>query len=262
MSIVALVARGPLRLGAKGPAVAELQEALRRFGAELVADSEFGRITRLAVERFQASHRIAADGEVGPITAGYLDAIRDDPPAVDPLPSALNLVPWLSYMRALTGTKEIPGARSNPLILSWVKSLGARYPRLRPNIDWYRDDDTPWCGLAIAEVVGECDPGFEPPAAPLGAINWAPWGVQLEGPALGAVMVFRRPGGNHVALYEGEDATHFHIRGGNQSNMINVTRKAKNQLVRGGIRWPKGYPLPEIKAVKKAAAGAVSINEA
>lgn len=128
MSIVALVARGPLRVGARGAAVTAVQEALRRFGAELVVDGDFGRITRLAVERFQASHRIAADGEVGPITAGYLDAIKAPAaPTAEPLPSTLNLVPWLSYMRALNGTKEIPGARSNPLILSWVKSLGARY---------------------------------------------------------------------------------------------------------------------------------------
>lgn len=262
MTIVALVTRGPLRIGMKGAAIAELQEALLRSGAELVVDSDFGRMTRLAVERFQAANRIAADGEVGPITAGYLDAIKAGVRTIEPLPSSLNLMPWLSYMRALTGTKEIPGARSNPLILSWVKSLGARYPRLRPNIDWYVNDDTPWCGLAIAEVVGECDPGFEPPEAPLGAINWASWGVELPAPALGAIMVFSRPGGNHVALYEGEDASTYHIRGGNQSNTINVTRIAKNRLRKGGIRWPRGYPLPEIKSVKKAATGAVSKNEA
>lgn len=75
-------------------------------------------------------------------------------------------------------------------------------------------------------------------------------------------MVFSRPGGNHIALYEGEAATHYHIRGGNQSNMINVARFAKNRLRRGGIRWPRGYPLPEIRAVRKPAAGAVSRNEA
>lgn len=262
MTIVALVARAPLRLGAKGAAVIELQNALRRFGAEIVVDGEFGRITRLAVERFQASHRIAADGEVGPVTAGYLDAIKGDALPAAPLPSALNLTPWLSYMRALTGTKEIPGARSNPLILSWVKSLGARYPQLRPNIDWYRNDDTPWCGLAAAEVVGECDPGFEPPIAPLAAINWNDWGVALDRVSLGAFMVFSRPGGNHIALYDGEDRTHFHIRGGNQSNSINVTRIEKGRLRKNGIRWPRGYPLPTSGAVMKAAVGTVSRNEA
>ena len=260
MSIVALVARGPLRLGDKGPAVTELQNALRRTGAELVVDGGFGRITKLAVERFQASVRIAADGEVGPVTAGHLDNFKGGVPS-PALPSALNLTPWLSYARALSGTKEIPGARSNPLILSWVKTLGARYPRLRPNIDWYRNDDTPWCGLLVAEVVGNCDPGFEPPPAPLGAINWNPWDVKLDRPALGAIMVFSRPGGNHVALYEGEDKTHFHIRGGNQSNMINVTRIAKDRLRKGGVRWPVGYPLPMTGTVVKAATGAVSINE-
>lgn len=273
MTLVALVARQSLRLGAKGAAVTELQTALRRTGAELVVDGHFGRITKLAVERFQASMRIAADGEVGPVTAGYLDNYK--PPSVPlivpgwqapapadaPLPSALNLTPWLSYMRALSGTKEIPGARSNPLILSWVKTLGARYPALRPNIDWYRNDDTPWCGLAAAEVVGNCDPGFIPPLAPLGAINWASWGVKLERPALGAFMVFSRPGGNHIAIYEGEDRTHYHVRGGNQSNTINVTRIATERLRRGGIRWPQGYPLPTSGPVIKAAAGAVSRNE-
>ena len=50
MAVVPLVARIPVRVGSSGAAALELQNALRRFDAELVPDGNFGRITLLAAE--------------------------------------------------------------------------------------------------------------------------------------------------------------------------------------------------------------------
>jgi len=48
----------------------------------------------------------------------------------------------------------------------------------------------------------------------------------------------------HVGFYAGEDATHYHVLGGNQSDSISITRIRKTRLRDGGIRWPSVFPLP------------------
>src|SRR5687767_6331264 len=111
MSIAALVAAAPLRRGAAGASVYALQMALRAHGHELVPDTEFGVITETAVKRFQAANGLKPDGVVGPLTAAALDRVNTAPPAM-PLPSSLKVAPWLSINRALTGTREIAGAKS------------------------------------------------------------------------------------------------------------------------------------------------------
>lgn len=259
MKLVELVAKQALRQGDSGETVKLLQLALRKAGHELVADGSFGNITRTAVKRFQAVNRIAADGLVGPVTAAFLDAVRPSEAVTTPeLPSVLAIAPWLAEMRALTGTKEFPGARSNPEILAWVEALGHRWPTLRPNIDWYVTDATPWCGLGTARAVGLGVPGFKPPDAPLWALNWrGSWAIKLTEPVQGCIMVKERKGGGHVTLYESEDARHFYCRGPNQNDQINVAKYSK----RDGwtFHWPVGAPLPaKVGRIKRTFAGAPS----
>lgn len=261
MSIATLVATAPLRRGMKSGSVQMLQEALRAAGHELVADGDFGTITEAAVKRFQAAHGLTIDGIVGPQTAKALDAIAGTiKPEGKPEASVLSVAPWLSLARALTGTKEIPGKGSNPLIIGWRNSIIERFPELKKDLSWYVDDDTPWCGLFAAHCVAE--DGHRPPDGPLWALNWRNFGVPLASPALGCVLVFSRNGGGHVAFYEGEDATAYHIRGGNQSNAITLTRIAKNRLAKNGIRWPKYATSAQVGSVVKAASGSLSLNEA
>lgn len=249
MSLVqTIVKTGMLRQGSKGAAVKEIQNALRNAGHEMVVDGDFGNITRIAVERFQAASGIAADGMVGPITATYLDAVpKPVGAAAKPLPSVIAVAPWLSRARALTGTREIPGARSNPLILSMRAGLSAKYPVLRPNLDWYVDDDTPWCGLFAGACVGLVDPGFMPPLALLRALSWQDWGQALDGPVQGCIAVKSRKGGGHVTFVDGisKDGKKLLCRGGNQTNMVNLAEY--DISVFHAYRWPTGAILPVMK---------------
>lgn len=261
MSISEGLAGTVLSMGSSGPVVENIQKALRCAGHELVVDGIFGHCTKLAVMKFQAARSMTVDGRVGPNTARALDvAATAHPVAVHkPEPSVIVDAPHLAVMRALTGTMEIPGAKSNPLIMSWRDEIISLYPDIAQNIRWFVDDDTPWCGLAAAYAVACC--AFKPPVAPLAAANWARWGVALPEPIPGAVMVFKRPGGHHVAFYEGEDMRSYHVRGGNQANTVNVTRVAKDRLI--AIRWPADYPVPvDSGRVQLAENGTVSTNEA
>lgn len=232
MTIAALVARAPLRMGAKGDAVLQVQAALIAAGHTLLLDGDFGVQTREAVRAFDAARGLPPDGIVDAATAAALDAVA--PPA-----SVVRVAPWLSTARALTGTKEAPGAKDNPLIVDMAHEIVRRFPELRRNVDWYNHDSIPWCGLFI----GYCFAvnGIRPADAPLSALAWATWGQKLKVPTPGALLVFKRAGGGHVTFYESEKGKTLYCRGGNQNDMVNVSKRSDQPIA---IRWPPGIPLP------------------
>lgn len=259
MTIAELVASAPLRRGSKGAAVHALQDALRRAGHELVSDGDFGGITVAAVKQFQAAHGLAVDGEVGPLTASVLDA--DLRPAPLALPSAMSVAPWLSVMRAITGTKEFPGGENSPVIMGWVAEIVAAYPDLKGTVGWYNADSIPWCGLGVGYSVVKA--GYRPPKLLLGAANWAndwPDGIHLREPALGAIMVMTRDGGGHVTEYESEDDDFYYGRGCNQSDAVNVARFPKDRKYLG-FMWPKDAAPPSVGRVWTTFAAAQSTKE-
>lgn len=140
---------------------------------------------------------------------------------------------WYEEARRHIGVREIPGARHSPVIMGWIRDLGARVLGIQVN-----DDETPWCGTFVAHCMRVA--GFAPPPIAVRAMSWADWGANLRPEVLtpGAVLVFQRPGGGHVGFYVAEDDVCYHVLGGNQSNMVNVTRIEKSRCV--ARRWPRG----------------------
>jgi uncharacterized protein (TIGR02594 family) len=128
---------------------------------------------------------------------------------------------------ALYGVTETPGTANNPLILQWAKEVDLHTQ--------YKHDSTAWCGLFMAVVAERAGKAF--PKSPLWALNWAKFGVKVtDGAKLGDVLVFTRKGGGHVGLYIGEDDECYHVGGGNQRDMVNIVRKAKDRVY--AIRRP------------------------
>lgn len=157
------------------------------------------------------------------------------------------------------GTVEAPGNRNNPIILGWAKEVGEPISRT------YTADSIPWCGLWMAVVAKRA--GWPVVKSPLWALSWATFGEHVSkgekphAPALGDILTFTRNGGGHVCLYVGEDATHFHVLGGNQSNAVTITRIAKTRFytARRPI-WRTKQPA-SVCVVKVGATGPVSTNE-
>lgn len=161
---------------------------------------------------------------------------------------------WLRLALSLRGTAEVRGPRHSRTIMGWAEKLGI----------WYPDDETPWCGLFVAHVMSTIFPDMAQPSNVLGAQKWLDFGVTLDGPALGAVVVFWRGSPRswkgHVGFYYGETRTHILCVGGNQSDTVNITRIAKNRVK--GYRYPGGVPAPTIGPIYRDPQGRVTTNEA
>ena len=120
------------------------------------------------------------------------------------------------------GVKELAGGANSLVILGWANEVG-----LKPQ---YTADSIPWCGLYAAVIVRRS--GRLPVDGPLWALNWAQFGSEAGQPSLGDILTFTREGGGHVGFYVGEDKTHFHVLGGNQSDAVNIARIEKKRLYR------------------------------
>lgn len=148
----------------------------------------------------------------------------------------------------LFGIHEAPGSKNNPEILRWAKEVTTTYP----------GDATAWCGLFMAICAKRAGWNYYPNGNALWARNWADWGIPApKGKAmLGDVLVFPRGQGGHVTMYVGEDKTHYHCLGGNQSDSVSIVRKPKTPIL--AIRrapWKTAQP-DNVRVVKLKAGGA------
>lgn len=160
----------------------------------------------------------------------------------------------LKEMLALYGTIEVPGKRNNPMILRWAKSIGLG--------EVYKADSVAWCGLTVAYAAAQAGWDHAPRGNALWARNWALWGSAADRPMLGDVLVFVRGNGGHVGLYVAEDASAFHVIGGNQGDSVSIKRIAKTRLLAARrCPWRVNQPA-NVRRVMLTAAGALSKNEA
>lgn len=152
------------------------------------------------------------------------------------------------------GTLEHPGHGSNPNILAWANEMGVT--------GWYTDDDIPWCGLFAGICVKRA--GYTPPRDFLAAKNFLNFGtvIPIAEAMLGDLMIFARPGGNHVSFYVGENSRAFLGLGGNQSNAVGFAGLDKSRCI--GVRrcpWHIGQPA-NVRKIILSEDFALSTNEA
>jgi uncharacterized protein (TIGR02594 family) len=170
--------------------------------------------------------------------------------AIGTLPKTISI--GLTYL----GTRETVGKGSNRTIMEWRDRLNHGGVM----IDGYSDDDIPWCGLFVAWVTYCRGDASEVVQSPLWARNWLKYGKTVATPMLGDVLVFSRNGGGHVGFYIAEDASAYHVLGGNQSNAVTITRIEKARCI--GSRRPLYKNQPStVKPYIVAASGTLSKNE-
>jgi len=155
------------------------------------------------------------------------------------------------------GTLEDKGPGDNPSIMRWAVKVGVA--------GWYPHDSVAWCGLF--KGINAMDAGWlpKPKYDLLSALSWLAWGVEIkkDQAMLGDTLIFSRPGGGHVGYYIGEDATHFCVYGGNQSDAVTFTWIEKSRLM--GVRrakWRQSQPTGVKKYFLSREGEVISCNEA
>lgn len=155
---------------------------------------------------------------------------------------------WVEAAKKDIGLTEIKGQQTAPRIAQWLASLGA----------WWANDETPWCGTAMAAWMTACS--IAPPKAWYRAKAWIDWGAALSGPTQGCVVVFTRTGGGHVGLLVGETtAGSLLVLGGNQGDSVRVSAFSRDRVA--AYRWPPGEPMATTYQLAKGD-GVMSKSEA
>jgi uncharacterized protein (TIGR02594 family) len=126
------------------------------------------------------------------------------------------------------GIKEMPGIKSNPAIINMATTIGLK--------GVYNDDDIAWCAVFINFL---CSITGKPTVKIKGdlynlmrASEFMNWGneVKIEQAQLGDIVVFKRPGGYHVAIIIAESKTTLHVIGGNQGNSVSIAEFSKDNV--------------------------------
>lgn len=154
------------------------------------------------------------------------------------------------------GLKEAPGAGNNPVILDMAKRLGVS--------SIYTSDSISWCALFISYLcVISGKPMPYTSYEILRAASYQTWGNEVPKgkEALGDILVFKRPGGNHVGIYIAESANTFHVLGGNQSDSVSFTEIKKDRLI-ACRRYYSIAPPASVKKYILSSSGMISTNEA
>lgn len=231
MTIAALVAAQPLRMGAAGDAVKQIQLALKSRGYPLSGTGWFGPATDTAVEDLQRKAGLPVTGIVDAATAAVLDR---------PFAVSVTAPLWLSVSLAHLGLREGEGAADNRELVADIHSVAADY----------QHDATPWCAGWVSFCLSKA--GEKCSTLPLWALSYSdtrgqPF-VRLPGPALGAIAVKTRDGGGHVTFVAGRTrGGALACCGGNQGDEVNVSPYLESVFV--GFFWPKAAPLPALFGV-------------
>jgi len=146
-------------------------------------------------------------------------------PEVEPLSWIVTGFDWF-------GEREIRGSRDNPVIVAMWK-LGKAGD--------FNDDETPWCAAYVSAALEEA--GIR--SARTGwARSYLSWGQKLNGPCLGAIVVFSRgPKYGHVGFVLGKNKKgHLLVLGGNQGNTVSIRPFERSRIL--GYRWPHNVDVP------------------
>lgn len=130
---------------------------------------------------------------------------------------------WLDVALDEVGQTEIAGSKDNPRIEAYHATTTLKAT----------DDETPWCSSFVNWVFKQLNYKRTNSAA---AKSWLDWGIKIEKPIRGCVVILSRDGGNHVTFWMKQDGAGFIGFGGNQNNRVGNNWYANGRVL--GYRWP------------------------
>lgn len=140
----------------------------------------------------------------------------------------MSRVSWLTLAYKELGVFETPGPGNTQRILEYHRETSLKAT----------EDTVPWCSSFICAM-------FEwsniPSTRSAAARSWLDWGIELDIPREGCVVVLWRgskdgPSG-HVGLYVGQTKDKIMLLGGNQKDSVCILGYNKDRLL--SYRWPE-----------------------
>ena len=215
------------RYGEHSEVVKKYQQALKDEGASPGSiDGVFGRKTKEATSEFQKSIGLKGSGEPGPKTIEALGLFVVK--AEVPPPSGEGMTPY-EWVRGELGQKEIYGSKDNPRIRWYHTASGNIGHKEYP-------DETPWCSSILNKAADEC--GYYKTDNAL-ASSWRRYNVDAGSDVKqGDIVVID----GHVTLadkpFHKSKDNYFYGLGGNQSNMVKVSKYATSRI-KAVRKWKK-----------------------
>jgi uncharacterized protein (TIGR02594 family) len=154
----------------------------------------------------------------------FKDYLVPDQPAAGPGPSETPR--WFEFATREMGVEEIPGAGNNPRILEYHQATTLKATQ----------DSVAWCSSFVNWCMKQAGVTGTGSAA---ARSWLNWGVKLDAPRNGCVVVLRRgdnPNNGHVAFFVGDGGGSIRLLGGNQSDQVKVSSFPITMVL--SYRWP------------------------
>jgi uncharacterized protein (TIGR02594 family) len=228
-----------LRRGYQGQDVRKLQLLLNSAlvpSPRLAIDGDFGNQTELAVLRFQKMRALPQDGIVGQVTWAALNQTfsAGSEPVAPPISSDRN---WMAIAEAELGVHEdsIPG-HHNQRIVEYHQATSLKATT----------DEVPWCSSFVNWIMKQA--GYRGTNNAL-AKSWLDWGLALDAPREGAVVVIKKKGatsdvatgsstGFHVAFFVSASQAHIRLLGGNQGDQVKYSNFSLKGYDIKGYRWP------------------------
>lgn len=133
--------------------------------------------------------------------------------------------PWLTVALRELGTKEYVGIADNPRVVEYHSATTLHAT----------DDEVPWCSSFVNWVMKQVGIKGTGSAA---ARSWLNWGVPIDKPVYGCVVILTRTGGGHVGFFIAEEDGITKLLGGNQGDAVNVRNYPTSRVI--GYRMPKG----------------------
>lgn len=149
---------------------------------------------------------------------------------------------WLVEAYRHLGVSEVKGFHHNPIIVGFWKAA---------RLAGIKNDEVPWCAGFVGAMLENA--GIRS-ARSDSARAYLNWGVKLDAPVPGCIVVLGRDGGGHVGFVVGRDMNGLiGILGGNQSDSVNIRAFTTDRVL--GYRWPEAWAiadaaLPTITAAK------------